>query len=51
VVECFWYAVYALGGRGLARHLARPALKKGFNRLTGTIFIGFGALLLGFRHA
>ena len=51
VVECFWYAVYALGGRGLARHLARPALKKWFNRLTGTIFIGFGVLLLRFRHA
>ncbi|MEP9359262.1 LysE family translocator [Sphingomonas sp. KR3-1] len=51
VIECFWYMVYALGGRGLARHLAKPALKKGFNRLTGTIFIGFGLLLLRSRHA
>jgi threonine/homoserine/homoserine lactone efflux protein len=51
VIECFWYMVYALGGRGLARHLARPALKKWFNRLTGTIFIGFGLLLLRSKHA
>jgi threonine/homoserine/homoserine lactone efflux protein len=51
VVECGWYMVYALGGRGLARHLERPALKKWFNRVTGSIFIGFGVLLLRFRHA
>lgn len=51
VIECGWYMVYALGGRGLARHLERPALKKAFNRLTGTIFIGFGLLLLRSRQA
>lgn len=51
VVECFWYGVYALGGRGLARHLARPSLKRWFNRLTGTVFIGFGLLLLRSKHS
>jgi threonine/homoserine/homoserine lactone efflux protein len=51
VIECGWYFAYALGGRGLARHLARPALKRWFNRLTGTIFIGFGLLLLRSKHA
>ena len=46
-----WYLVYALGGRSLARHLDNPALKKWFNRLTGTMFIGFGLLLLRSKHA
>lgn len=46
VIETFWYFVYALGGRSLARFLVRPALKKAFNRFTGAIFVGFGALLL-----
>lgn len=45
-VECFWYGVYAFGGRSLSRHLARPALRRAFDRLTGTIFIGFGVALL-----
>jgi threonine/homoserine/homoserine lactone efflux protein len=51
VIESLWYGVYALGGRGLARHLARPALKRWFNRVTGTIFFGFGILLIRARHA
>jgi len=50
VVESFWYGVYALCGRTLARHLRRPALRRGFDRATGGIFIGFGAALLG-THA
>jgi len=47
--EAFWYAVYGLGGHGLQRQLRRPALARWFNRLTGGIFIGFGAALLGLR--
>ncbi|WMJ69904.1 LysE family translocator [Stenotrophomonas sp. 24(2023)] len=47
--ELFWYAVYALGGHKLRRALARPALKRLFDRLTGTIFLGFAVLLLRFR--
>jgi threonine/homoserine/homoserine lactone efflux protein len=50
VVESFWYGVYAMCGRTLARHLRRPALRRGFDRATGGIFIGFGAALLG-THA
>ena len=49
VIETFWYAVYALGGRSLSRHLRRPALKRAFNRVTGGIFIGFGLALLRVR--
>ncbi|MCJ2010464.1 LysE family translocator [Methylobacterium sp. HMF5984] len=47
--EAFWYAVYALGGRQLARHLARPALRRLFDRATGAIFVGFGLGLLAGR--
>ena len=50
VVESFWYGVYAMCGRTLARHLRRPALRRGFDRATGGIFIWFGAALLG-THA
>ncbi|OHB36535.1 MAG: amino acid transporter [Phenylobacterium sp. RIFCSPHIGHO2_01_FULL_70_10] len=46
VIESFWYGVYALGGRSLARRLSRPAVKRVFDRLTGTIFIAFGLALL-----
>ncbi|HBK47663.1 MAG TPA: amino acid transporter [Xanthomonadaceae bacterium] len=47
--ELFWYAAYALGGNQLRRCLSRPALRRLFDRVTGTIFIGFGAMLLRFR--
>ena len=49
VIESFWYAVYAAGGRTLARYLTRPALRRLFDRVTGGIFIGFGVALLGVR--
>lgn len=49
VIESFWFAVYALGGRSLARWLASAERQLWFNRITGTIFIGFGAALLGSR--
>lgn len=45
-VECFWYVIYAAGGHSLSRYLARPAIKRVFNRITGAIFVGFAALLL-----
>lgn len=47
--ELFWYGVYALGGARLAASLTRPSLKRTFNRITGAIFVGFGAMLLGAR--
>lgn len=49
VVEAGWYAAYALGGRSLARWLAPPHRQRWFNRATGTLFIGFGGLLLAAR--
>ncbi|WP_380780667.1 LysE family translocator [Sphingomonas sp. R86520] len=49
VIESFWYAVYAAGGRTLARHLTRPALRRAFDRATGAIFVGFGLALLRVR--
>lgn len=45
-VELFWYAIYAAGGRSLSRYLARPVVKRAFNRMTGVIFVGFGLSLL-----
>lgn len=48
-VEVFWYAVYGAGGQKLASYLTRPALMRAFNRVTGGIFIGFGAALLRVR--
>ena len=45
-LECFWYGVYALGGRSLAAHLAAPRVKRAFNRVTAVIFVGFGLALL-----
>lgn len=49
VIESGWYLVYALGGRGLARVLRRPGLRRGFDRATGALFVVFGLALLGTR--
>jgi len=46
VVETFWYAAYAFGGRSLSGYLARPSLRRIFDRITGAILIGFGLMLL-----
>jgi len=50
LAESFWYAVYGLGGQTLSTVLERPTLKRAFGRVTGGIFIGFGAALLGTGH-
>lgn len=50
-IELFWLSVYALCGKSLAHRLARPTLRRAFNRLTGGIFIGFGALLLRLKSS
>lgn len=49
--ELFWYAVYGLAGGSLSTQLRKPSLKRAFNRVTGTIFVGFGAMLLRVRPA
>jgi threonine/homoserine/homoserine lactone efflux protein len=50
-IEMFWYLVYGVAGGSLSRQLRKPSLKRTFNRLTGAIFVGFGALLLRARPA
>lgn len=49
LVECLWYAAYALGGSSIARHLTRPRVRRWFDRATGGIFLGFSAALLASR--
>jgi len=49
VVEFAWYFTYALGGRGLATWLRRPARRRMFNRLTGGVFVAFGLAIAGTR--
>jgi homoserine/homoserine lactone efflux protein len=51
VIETFWYFSYALGGRGLSAWLQKPSAQRLFNRLTGAVFIAFGALLLRSQKA
>ncbi len=48
-IEGFWFFTYALGGRSLAAWLAPANRQRLFNRVTGAIFVGFGAALLGSR--
>jgi threonine/homoserine/homoserine lactone efflux protein len=50
VIETSWYLVYALSGQRLAIYLRRAAVLKAFNRLTGSVFVGFGALMAAVRH-
>jgi homoserine/homoserine lactone efflux protein len=46
VIETCCYFTYAMGGRGLAGWLRRPVAQRWFNRVTGGVFMGFGAMLL-----
>ncbi|WP_066798814.1 LysE family translocator [Sphingomonas soli] len=49
VIEGFWFGMYAVGGRGMARWLAPANRQRWFNRATGGLFVAFGAALLGSR--
>lgn len=48
-MECLWYGVYAFGGRSLSRYMARPRVRRVFDRTTGAIFVAFGAALFTAR--
>ena len=48
-VELFFYIVYAFGGQRLSSHLLRGVWRRRFNRASGVIFMGFGAVLLRYR--
>ncbi|MEG0184205.1 MAG: LysE family translocator [Stenotrophomonas sp.] len=47
--ELFWYVMYAAGGHGLRRWLAKPFAKRWFERLVGSVFLAFAVALLRFR--
>ena len=48
-IDGFWYAVYAYGGRSLARWLREQRRQRLFDRITGSIFISFGLVLIARR--
>lgn len=48
-IEGLWFSIYALGGRSLSAWLAPASRQRVFNRVTGGIFVAFGAALLGSR--
>lgn len=50
VIEVSWYLVYALSGRRLSVYLRQAKVLRVFNRLTGGVFVGFGALMAAVRH-
>lgn len=50
VIETSWYFVYAAGGQRLSAYLQHHAVMKGFNRLTGSVFIGFAVLMADLRR-
>lgn len=45
VIEVSWYVVYALSGHKLSRVLQQVHVLKVFNRVTGSVFVGFAALM------
>jgi threonine/homoserine/homoserine lactone efflux protein len=49
VIEVAWSFVYAASGKQLARTLRRAAVMRAFNRITGTIFVGFAVLMVASR--
>jgi threonine/homoserine/homoserine lactone efflux protein len=51
VIELGWYMTYAAGGSRIAQYLRRQSVQKIFNRLIGSLFAGFGILLLKYKHA
>ncbi|KVE35929.1 LysE family translocator [Burkholderia sp. TSV86] len=50
VIEVSWYIVYASFGTRIGATLRSASVAKAFNRLTGGIFVGFGAMMALVRH-
>ncbi|WP_250473272.1 LysE family translocator [Caballeronia sp. GAFFF1] len=50
VIEVSWYAVYAGLGSRIGEKLKSAAVAQAFNRLTGGLFVGFGAMMALLRH-
>ena len=45
VIEVSWYMVYAGSGAQLSRWLRRAGVARAFARVTGSLFVGFGAAM------
>ena len=50
VMEVSWYIVYAGCGTRIGAKLKCSSVAKAFNRLTGGVFVGFGAMMALVRH-
>ncbi|MGA7779125.1 MAG: LysE family translocator [Paraburkholderia sp.] len=50
VIEVSWYIVYAGFGTRIGSKLRGRNVAKAFNRLTGGVFVGFGAMMALVRH-
>lgn len=50
VMEVSWYVVYAGCGMQIGVKLKSSSVAKAFNRLTGGVFVGFGAMMALVRH-
>lgn len=50
VIEVSWYLVYAAFGLRIGATLRSERVTKVFNRLTGGVFVGFGAMMALVRH-
>lgn len=50
VIEVSWYAVYAGLGARIGDKLKSANVARAFNRLTGGVFVGFGAMMALVRH-
>jgi threonine/homoserine/homoserine lactone efflux protein len=49
-MEVSWYMVYAVCGTRIGAKLKSSSVAKAFNRLTGGVFVGFGAMMALVRH-
>jgi len=50
VIEVSWYFVYAGFGTRIGNRLKSRSVARVFNRLTGGVFVGFGAMMALVRH-
>lgn len=50
VIEVSWYFVYAVCGARIGATLKSGRVARAFNRLTGGVFVGFGAMMALVRH-
>ncbi|MGG1945782.1 LysE family translocator [Trinickia sp. NRRL B-1857] len=50
VIEVSWYLVYAICGARIGSTLKSGRVARAFNRLTGGVFVGFGAMMALVRH-